>query len=621
MINKISSYEILIKIFILSRNPEVRFVSREFYEISTLNSVRASFLLKKFGKNQVLEISNESFVYHPNLSWKQELVLKLLGSADPESFVSYPNLFRKQELVLELLERGADPILKSKQDLFSISIRRGWVYVVKYLLYDFVETTKKKFMNSVQKRMYLDGIETSVSEQKGVKYYIPVLDIHYNRGSYFRSAVSNKQADIVKQLLNAYLIKPKLNCDESKTEILTHSKVDLWGLDQKKLCDLFEQEGLDLLKLFFINGFNELSSNGSIFLEFCKRGSLKFVKFLAENGIGIGGYYNNSPLKLAYENNHFGVVKYLIKMGADTSECLNLESFLYTQNIDSEIANSPVKKEIRIIKKNKHNLQEACSNGYLNIVKDLVENGVDIHENNEIALKKASENGHLNVVKYLVEKGANIHSDQDWALGMASKSGHLDVVKYLVEKGAKVQAGENFALGIACWNKRLDIAKYLIENGADIIAETHWKQIFKDKNTHLDVVDYLLERGLKFCQKDISILLAASLKGRLDIVKCLVENGVDIHTNDDTALREAVLNGRLDVVKYLVKNGANVHAQNDYALRWASENGHLETVKCLVENGAKIRANNDEAIRLALKNKHLKLVKYLNQQENLTKNF
>jgi ankyrin repeat protein len=55
-------------------------------------------------------------------------------------------------------------------------------------------------------------------------------------------------------------------------------------------------------------------------------------------------------------------------------------------------------------------LSTATELGNLELVKDLVEHGADIHENENGPLKLAIWNGHLEVVKYLVEHGADIHA-------------------------------------------------------------------------------------------------------------------------------------------------------------------------------------------------------------------
>ncbi|PVZ98621.1 hypothetical protein BB558_005371 [Smittium angustum] len=575
--NSISSYGILTKIFIFSENLKLRFVSRNFYEISASDSVQADFLINKFGKKNVLEISEDGFV-------------------------NYPKLLTKQELVLKILEKGVEP--DSKQNLFNISIVRGWNKVVEFLLNHFIQITKEGFESIAQQRKQESEIEKSISSNQETKYYIPKIDINLHDQKGFKLAISNKQIDITKLILNAHKIK--LNLDEPNIKILPHKKLVMSRFDQELLCDLLEEGGIDLLKLFFTNGFLNYHVGGFIFTEFCKRGNIKFIKFLADNGADIDLCFGK-PLKSAIENNHLEAAKYLVERGANTEGFDNLE-FLSQLSTNSD---SFDKKSFNIYSKNDFTVQGASSNGYLDIVKNLVENGADIHQNNEVALKEASENGYLDIVKYLVENGANIHADQEWALGMASKSGYLDVVKYLVEKGAKVQARENLALGIACINERLDIVKYLIENGADLKAESWWRKVFKDKNAHLDVVDYLVERGLNYHIRRIFVLGVASSKGRLDIVKFLVENGADIHENFDEALRWASYNDHLEIVKYLVKNGADIHAEDDDALVSASESGYLDVVKYLVENGADVHAEYSCALMFASQEGHLGVVKYL----------
>ena len=67
----------------------------------------------------------------------------------------------------------------------------------------------------------------------------------------------------------------------------------------------------------------------------------------------------------------------------------------------------------------------------LDVIKDLVKEGADIHANDNEALRWAAENGHLDVVKYLVSMGADIHALDDGTLRWAAINGHKDVVKYL----------------------------------------------------------------------------------------------------------------------------------------------------------------------------------------------
>ena len=93
----------------------------------------------------------------------------------------------------------------------------------------------------------------------------------------------------------------------------------------------------------------------------------------------------------------------------------------------------------------------------------LSKNLVPIHYNytKDTALIYASENGYLPLVKYLLNDGADIHAEDNAAVRWASARGHLPVVKYLVEHGADITAQDNFALKWAQRNKHLDVETYI----------------------------------------------------------------------------------------------------------------------------------------------------------------
>jgi ankyrin repeat protein len=51
----------------------------------------------------------------------------------------------------------------------------------------------------------------------------------------------------------------------------------------------------------------------------------------------------------------------------------------------------------------------------------------------------AARNGRLDLVKNLIEQGADLHARDEYALILAGINGHLGLVKYLVEQGADPQ--------------------------------------------------------------------------------------------------------------------------------------------------------------------------------------
>ena len=106
-------------------------------------------------------------------------------------------------------------------------------------------------------------------------------------------------------------------------------------------------------------------------------------------------------------------------------------------------------------------LYKSSAKGELNLVKEAIKRGADIHAYNDEALRWASQNGHLDVVKYLVENGANIHSNDDFALRWSANAGHLEVVKYLVENGANIHANNDETLRSATKKEHLEVVKYI----------------------------------------------------------------------------------------------------------------------------------------------------------------
>jgi hypothetical protein len=84
----------------------------------------------------------------------------------------------------------------------------------------------------------------------------------------------------------------------------------------------------------------------------------------------------------------------------------------------------------------------------------------------------ASQNGYLDLVRFLLEHGADPTAQNHGRtpLQLASRYGHLDVARFLLEHGADTAAQEKDGgapLHLAFTNGHLDLARFLIEHGAD----------------------------------------------------------------------------------------------------------------------------------------------------------
>lgn len=101
----------------------------------------------------------------------------------------------------------------------------------------------------------------------------------------------------------------------------------------------------------------------------------------------------------------------------------------------------------------------------LNITRELLNYGADIHSHHGYALREASSAGRLETVKFLMEHGADIRADGVGALGWAALFNRLDLVKFLVAYGVDVHAGDDFALLWARNRDHKEVVKFLEQVG------------------------------------------------------------------------------------------------------------------------------------------------------------
>ena len=116
-------------------------------------------------------------------------------------------------------------------------------------------------------------------------------------------------------------------------------------------------------------------------------------------------------------------------------------------------------------------LQVAAAHGQMEIVRFLIECGMDINESAGISeggpIKNAAFNGHLDIVKLLYEHGAvlDVREATKNPLFAAIYNGHLDVVRFLVEKGINLKA--YYAIGDL---EKVDAYEYAKQYGQTEIA-------------------------------------------------------------------------------------------------------------------------------------------------------
>ena len=419
-----------------------------------------------------------------------------------------------------------------------------------------------------------------------------------------------------------------------------------------------------------------------------KYGNAEIVDMLIKMGSDINAFWGMA-LKNAVEGGHIDVVKLLLKAGINLHLKATEPLFLLTKNYrtkdiynlllqydktNESIRDQMTPKSKEDIKKSlkdsfpTKNLEMGCKNGLLWLVKDALDEGVDIHYFHDIALRIAAEKGHIDIVKLLIDKGANIHACSEEALRNAIEYGHSKIVKLLIDKGADVH------------NDRVDdlYLDYFGTEAYDVLQRHLLKQQDKSNESvrdqmtpkseediinslkHLSVtqkfelgiekdvlwlIKYALEHGAnpdyyktvktlgRIIEEDISV-------NRKELIKLLIEHGVNIHFKDDAILTWCVRKGWKDMIELLIEKGANVNAQKGEALMWAcnldrpdlvqllidnganvnlypnllknySEYGYTKIIKILLDNGKFLQGELDESLRYACTRGHLDTVKVL----------
>ncbi|KAL6632451.1 ankyrin repeat-containing domain protein [Neocallimastix sp. 'constans'] len=224
-------------------------------------------------------------------------------------------------------------------------------------------------------------------------------------------------------------------------------------------------------------------------------------------------------------------------------------------NLNYEISKDKYKTILTYKKENKfyNNIFYIIKNGNKNLLKYLVEHGVDInkvvYKNGKIALYDTYE---------IVYKNGKI------ALYDTYESGNKDLVEYLVVKyGDYIINKENKSFETPLFRACKNLEEYLVEPRTNIdIGERGNKEL----------VEYLIvERKAKIDKKQSNgetLLFYVCSNGNKDLVEYLVKHGADINQKTkwyyETPLFKACKNGNKDLVEYLVNQGVIIYKENDF---------------------------------------------------------
>nr|XP_023679787.1 ankyrin repeat and KH domain-containing protein 1-like isoform X1 [Paramormyrops kingsleyae] len=256
-------------------------------------------------------------------------------------------------------------------------------------------------------------------------------------------------------------------------------------------------------------------------------------------------------------------------------------------------------------------LAEACSDGDVNAVRKLLDEGRSVNEHTEEGeslLCLACSAGYYELAQVLLAMHANVEDrgikGDITPLMAAASGGYVDIVKLLLVHGADVNAQSstgNTALTYACAGGFVDVVKVLLKEGANIEDHNengHTPLMEAASAGHVEVARVLLEygAGINTHSNEFkeSALTLACYKGHLEMVRFLLEAGAD---QEHKTLMEACMDGHVEVARLLLDSGAQVNMPADSfesPLTLAACGGHVELAALLIERGANLEEVNDE---------------------------
>jgi ankyrin repeat protein len=280
-------------------------------------------------------------------------------------------------------------------------------------------------------------------------------------------------------------------------------------------------------------------------------GQFVLVKFLLEHNVSVDLSTASGLTALHYAASvgNVRVVEYLLEQGARLDAADNMP---YTALHTAVLKNKPNIVELLL----KHgavinavradglaSLHAAAFNGHERVVKFLLwsmqkEELNLTDKSGSTALCYAAQEGHLEIVKLLLERGVNVNIANEalyTALHLAVLKGHAPIVKLLHDNGAIINVV-----------------------GSDGSTTLHTAAL----NGHESVVRFLLDCGIdpNIPGKDGSTALhCAAQEGHAGIVKLLLQNGASVYVldaADHTVLEVALSANHPDVVQLLSCNSA-----------------------------------------------------------------
>ncbi|AVL94523.1 ankyrin repeat protein [Moumouvirus australiensis] len=237
--------------------------------------------------------------------------------------------------------------------------------------------------------------------------------------------------------------------------------------------------------------------------------------------------------------------------------------------------------DININDENNLLLNVACRKNNINIVKNLIELGVDVTFNNNLAIKIASKYcnyDNIDIMKLLINNGANVHVDDDYVLCCASHNPLL--FKYLIDLGCEYNfsARNDYCLRQCIKNFYSNSSKLYYLESVNNFESTLIQPIFGNVmesfayHTHDNI-----KENIFYDSNDKSFVMS-------DIIKYLLDLGINVNCCDGFIINYIIEKCDTYLAKLIIQYGANLNLLTNDTLSRIIHYRNYEMVSFLIDN-------------------------------------
>ncbi len=167
-------------------------------------------------------------------------------------------------------------------------------------------------------------------------------------------------------------------------------------------------------------------------------------------------------------------------------------------------------------------------------------------EKDESAFHEAARNGDFDIVRQYIEDGININSCSNYAVRASAEHGHLEIFQYLVENGGDIS---NSCLGYILDHGHVHVAEYYLT--LDHNSSLSYELKFCIERNNYIGINFLLNEGVSVGILEGHELWQCIEKNSIDIIKLLTEHGANFNGLKNITVKK----DDQERINYLEENG------------------------------------------------------------------